>query len=187
MRVCVSVHAWCLFTQTSRRTGIVANGQQQIKEGIITTMTDGGPDEHLPSQQPAAGGAGGAVRPQHGPGVSSRDRAVQRACRHDCGHACSDMSTDSLRIIRLQAHLLVQQPAAGDTGGAVRPQHGPVVSSRARAMQSACDTIVSMHARTRLLTRVIPSLAPAYRLISLHSNQLQAVPAGLLDHNTALT
>ena len=48
------------------------------------------------------------------------------------------------------------------------------------------DTIESMHARTRLLTRVAPLLASAYRYIVLSSNQLQAVPAGLLDHNTAL-
>ena len=54
-------------------------------------------------------------------------------------------------------------------------------------MQRACiDTIVGMHARTRLLTRVAPSLAFAYRYIALTSNQLQAVPAGLFDHNTAL-
>ena len=44
-----------------------------------------------------------------------------------------------------------------------------------------------MHARTRVLTRVAPSLASAYRRIRLYSNQLQAVPAGLFDHNTALT
>ena len=43
-----------------------------------------------------------------------------------------------------------------------------------------------MHARTRVLTRVAPSLASAYRLIYLGRNQLQAVPAGLFDHNTAL-
>ena len=47
-----------------------------------------------------------------------------------------------------------------------------------------------MHAEcteTRLLTRVAPSLASAYRSIYLSYNQLQAVPAGLFDHNTALT
>ena len=49
------------------------------------------------------------------------------------------------------------------------------------------DTVVRMHARTRLLTRVTPSLASGYRSIDLYGNQLQAVPAGLFDHNTALT
>ena len=43
-----------------------------------------------------------------------------------------------------------------------------------------------MHARTRVLTRVAPSLASAYRYIWLAGNQLQAVPVGLFDHNTAL-
>ena len=46
--------------------------------------------------------------------------------------------------------------------------------------------IVDMHARTRVLTRVALSLASAYRAIHLSSNQLQAVPAGLFDHITAL-
>ena len=51
-------------------------------------------------------------------------------------------------------------------------------------MQRACvDTIVDMHARTRLLTRVASS---GYRNLFLSSNQLQALPAGLFDHNTAL-
>ena len=54
-------------------------------------------------------------------------------------------------------------------------------------MQRTCvDTIVDVHARTRLLTRVAPSLASAYRRIFLNSNQLLALPAGLFDHNTAL-
>ena len=46
-----------------------------------------------------------------------------------------------------------------------------------------------MNARTRVLTRVIPSLASAatYRGIYLSNNQLQGVPAGLFAHNTALT
>ena len=54
-------------------------------------------------------------------------------------------------------------------------------------MQRACvDTIADMHARTHLLTLVAQSIANAYRDVSLSSNQLQAAPAGLFDHNTAL-